>query len=88
MANNRFNSQIKTIPEKTSGGKGVLPQTGEIQKVALNVSSPSWPGLPGKSGPDRAAGMPEEKIYASAQGLRGGVDSDPGPSGGPSHKDF
>lgn len=88
MANNRFNSQIQTIPEKTAGGKGVLPKKGEIQKVALNVSSPNWPGLPGKAGPDRSNGVPEEKIYASAQGLRGGADADPGPSGGPSHKDF
>lgn len=88
MANNLFNKQIQTIPEKTSGGRGVFPMKGTPQQSSLNVSSPSWPGLPGKSGPDRANGIPEEKIYASAQGLRGGADADPGPSGGPSHKDF
>jgi len=28
--------------------------------------------------------MPEEKIYAVAKGIRGGVDDDPGPSKDPS----
>ena len=35
-----------------------------------------WPGLPGPKQRDRSRGIKEEKIYATAQGLRGGVDSD------------
>lgn len=76
MANNRFNTQIQTIPEKTSGGKGVLPKTGGPQKSDLPMRTPNWPGLPGKAGPDRSNGVSEEKIYASTQGLAGGKDDD------------
>ncbi len=72
MANNRFNQQIKTISEPSSGGQGVKPLKGSPQPSNLNMSVPSWPGLPGKSGPDRSAGVPEVKIYAQANGIRGG----------------
>lgn len=84
MANNRFNSQIQTIPEKASGGQGVFPKKGEPQKSEIRMSSPNWGGLPGKAQRDRANGMPEEKIYAQAKGLRGGSDDD----NGASSKDF
>lgn len=75
MANNFWNTQISTIKQPTSG-KGVSPKKAGPQMDGLNMSTASWPGLPGKPGPDRSAGMPEEKIYAVAQGLRGGVDND------------
>lgn len=76
MANNRFNPQIQTVPESTSGGKGVMPKRGTPQPSNLPMRTAGYPGLPGKAGPDRSNGVPEEKIYASAQGLRGGKDSD------------
>lgn len=78
MANNRFNQQIQTVKETQSGGKGVMPLKGTAQPSSLNMSVANWPGLPGKAGPDRAQGMPEEKIYAQAKGIRGGTDGDDG----------
>lgn len=76
MANNLFNKQIQTIPERTSGGKGVMPQKGEPQKSDLPMRTAGYPGLPGKAqSRDRANGVPEEKIYASAEGLRGGKET-------------
>lgn len=59
-------------------GDGVRPQKGTPQPSTVNTSHPSWGGLPGKAGPDRSNGSDEEKIYAYAQGIRGGVDADPG----------
>lgn len=76
MANNRFNNQIQTITEPQSGGQGARPKKGEPQKSSLPMGTARYPGLPGKAGPDRAAGMPEAKIYASAQGIRGSRSSD------------
>lgn len=75
MANNFYNKQIPTIKQPTTG-KGVLPQKGQPQKSELNMSGPNWPGLPGKTQRERNRGIPEEKIYASAQGIRGGSDGD------------
>ena len=43
-----------------------------------------WPGLPGKAGPDRSNGSPTEKVYASAQGICGGTDTDTGDFPNPS----
>ena len=77
MANPRFNTQIRTLDESTKGGKGVEPLKGEPQKSDLKMSVPKWPGLPGKAqSKDRAQGIPEEKVYAQAEGLRGGKDED------------
>ena len=42
----------------------------------INERKQIWPGLPGKAGPDRSNGSPTEKVYASAQGIAGGTDTD------------
>lgn len=57
---------------------GVRPQKGTPQPSTLRMRTAPWPGLPGPAQKDRARSMPEEKIYAFAQGIRGGVDDDPG----------
>lgn len=74
MANNRFNKQIQTVPEPTTGGMGKKPLPSGSPDLSMPERTASWPSLPGKTGPDRSAGVPEEKVYAFAQGLRGGKE--------------
>ncbi len=39
-------------------------------KVAtVNERTANWPGLPGKTGPDRSAGVKKLKAYAMSKGL-------------------
>lgn len=85
MSNDRYNTQNRTKNEPATG-KGVLPKTGEPQKSELPMRVASWPGLPGPAQKmDRSNGVPEEKVYAQATGLRGGKDDDSeGPSEGES----
>lgn len=78
MANNRFNKQIQTVPEPMTGGKGVMPLQPSKASLSVEESHPSWGGLPGKAGPNRSNGSPEEKTYAFTQGLAGGKDKDGG----------
>jgi hypothetical protein len=74
MANSRFNSQVGQVKKTSAEYAG--PKRGSDSVPSLNMSGPSWPALPGKSGPDRSAGFPEEKVYAQAKGLAGGADGD------------
>lgn len=79
MPNNYFNRQIADIKEpKSSQGRKPLP-AGKPD-LSMPERTASWPSLPGKAGPERSNGVPEEKVYAFAQGLRGGKDNDPGSS--------
>ena len=75
MANPRYASQ-SPLADAQKSAKGVMPLKGEPQKSELNLSSPNWGGLPGKTGPDRRQGIPAEKIYAQAVGIAGGADED------------
>lgn len=79
MANDYFNKQVGTIKQPSSG-TGVKPLPAGKPDLSMPMRTAAWPGLPGKAGPDRSNGVPEEKVYACAQGLRGGKDNDPGPS--------
>lgn len=72
MPNAYWNKQVS--PQKTSSGDGVKPIASGSTQTAMPERTAAWPGLPGKSGPDRSAGVPEEKVYAYAQGLRGGKE--------------
>ncbi len=36
---------------------------------AVNERTANWPGLPGKSGPNRSAGVKKVKIHAKSEGL-------------------
>lgn len=88
MANPRYSQNISNL-KQPSTAKGVSPKKAGSPHDSINTRTAAWPGLPGKAQPrDRSLGVPEEKVYAKAVGLRGGVDADDGPSGGPSHKDF
>ncbi len=35
----------------------------------VNERTAAWPGLPGKTGPDRSAGVKKLKIYPTSKGL-------------------
>lgn len=35
----------------------------------VNERTANWPGLPGKEGPNRSAGVKKLKIYAASKGL-------------------
>jgi hypothetical protein len=73
MANSYFNTQIGNDKEPKSG-KGVMPKGGGPGSTSVPERTANWPGLPGKGGTDRSNGSPEEKIYATAKGLRGGKE--------------
>lgn len=73
MPNSRY-SNIGQVAKTSATYTG--PKRGSDAVPSLNMTGPSWPGLPGKTGPDRTAGYPTEKIYAQAKGLAGGTDSD------------
>lgn len=38
-------------------------------KAPFKEKTAAWPGLPGKSGPNRSAGVKRAKVYPSSQGL-------------------
>lgn len=79
MANKFYNTQIRNI-DQPSSGQGVKPLSPGKPDLSMPMRTARWPGLPGEAGPDRSAGAPEEKVYAFAQGLRGGSDEDKGES--------
>lgn len=74
MPNPRFNTQVRNLKVPTSGGKGVEPLPSGTPSTSIPERTAAWPGLLGKAGPDRSAGVPEEKVYAFAEGLRGGKE--------------
>lgn len=74
MPNSRFNRQVGNV--KPTGPSGVKPLPSGNPPVSMPERTAAWPGLPGKAGPDRSAGMPEEKVYAKAVGIAGGKDDD------------
>ncbi len=39
------------------------------KEPALKVKTAAWPGLPGKSGPNRSAGVRKLKIHPMSKGL-------------------
>ena len=67
MANPNYS---KTSPRPT-GGKGSPPATGMrgTSGASVNEKTASWPGLPGKTGPDRSAGVKKLKCHPKQEGL-------------------
>lgn len=53
----------KSVSKVAPGGKRTGPQ-GSVNEKSIN-----WPGLPGKSGPNRSAGVKKAKVYAKSEGL-------------------
>ena len=50
-------SYYTEVREKSKGGKKYTPPGATPQPSNMPMKSPNWPGLPGKGGPDRAAGV-------------------------------
>lgn len=85
MANKRYSQNISTLKQSATGtGVKPLSKGKPTGSYSIKESTASWPGLPGKAQKDRSWGVHEEKVYATAKGIRGGVDDDPGESKDPS----
>ena len=57
-----FDKQLGNTPTHLKRGpRGKEP--------GLSVKTANWPGLPGKSGPNRSAGVKKTKTYATSTGL-------------------
>lgn len=57
-----LDSQLGNTPPKfkrKAGGKS----------ASVNEKTANWPGLPGKTGPDRSAGVRKLKTHAMSKGL-------------------
>lgn len=63
MPNKDFNDMINN----TSTGK----KTGVVgpKSDTVNESTANWPGLPGKTGPNRSAGVEKVKTHAKSDGI-------------------
>lgn len=72
MSNDRFNDQLNDQEPQDGQGQKPLPAGSKSQDIPMRTAD--WPGLPGKAGPDRSAGVPKEKVYATAEGIAGGAD--------------
>ncbi len=51
-------NQPKKFSRKKSGSMG-----------SVNERTASWPGLPGKTGPNRSAGVTKAKIHPKSEGI-------------------
>lgn len=70
MTNPNYNSAANKRPPSKSGKGAPLPAEGRSPAGApMPEKSPNWPGLPGKSGPDRSAGVKRAKVYPKSQGI-------------------
>ncbi len=56
--------------DKQLGNKASPPKRKKGAAAAsVNEKTAPWPGLPGKAGPNRSAGVKKLKVYASSTGL-------------------
>ncbi len=62
----RYFTEMKE--RKVSGGNKYSPPTGSMSS-SLNEKTAAWPGLPGKSGPDRSNGVKKLKTHPKSEGL-------------------
>ena len=64
---NAFHSEV-SLANKT-GGKGQDSPRGKVASPSLNMKARSWPGLPGKTGPNRSAGYTKPPQHTQVKGL-------------------
>ncbi len=63
MPNKDFNNMInKNSTGAKTGARGSKSDT-------VNESTVNWPGVPGKTGPDRSAGVEKVKTSAKSDGI-------------------
>jgi len=62
-------SSFHRAHNKRTGSKA--PPTGVRMKgePSIKEGAPNWPGLPGKSGPDRSGGTKKIKTHAVSKGI-------------------
>jgi hypothetical protein len=53
---------------KISSGSAPTPGS-KSRESTVNEKTAAWPGLPGKSGPDRSGGVKKVKAYAKSEGI-------------------
>lgn len=63
MPNKDFNNMIN------KNSSGVKTGVRGSKSDTVNESGPSWPSLPGKTGPDRSAGVQKVKTSAKSEGI-------------------
>lgn len=55
---NKYHNQGANPSSQSGDGGGSNKAQGSPANVSMPVRTANWPGLPGKSGPDRSAGVP------------------------------
>ena len=66
MSNPLYN---KASSPRPTGGKKPGPDRKAGGRGSVTEKTASWPGLPGKAGPNRSAGTPKAKVYPKSEGL-------------------
>ena len=70
MANPLFSDVAATKRDSNSSRKPPSPGTGQGGGSSMDVKSPNWPGVPGKTQPkDRSAGVPRVKSSMKKVGI-------------------
>ena len=59
---NKFNSTTNSTKPPPTGKSG-------SKATSLDETTADWPGLPGKSGPDRSNGVKKVKTNAKSEGI-------------------
>ena len=68
MPNPYNTKQVANLKPGTKG-QGVKPLPSGPKDQAMLERTANWPSLPGKSGPERSAGVNKAKVYPKAQGI-------------------
>jgi hypothetical protein len=68
MPNDYHNRQVTDMHNPTSGS-GVKPLPAGKPDLSMPVRTANWPGLPGKGGPERSAGVPRPKTHPAKEGF-------------------
>jgi len=67
VPNPYWNKQVSNL--KTPSVSGKKPLASGSKSEAMPEHTAAWAGLPGKSGPERSAGVTKAKVYPKSDGL-------------------
>ena len=68
MANPRY-SDVAPKREGKDPAKGSPDKACKPACADMTMKTANWPGLPGKSGPNRSNGVPKAKAYPKSDGI-------------------
>lgn len=68
MPNPRYEDHKRGL-NKSGGSPPDPPGAGKAAKDKFVEKCPAWPGLPGKTGPERSAGVRKAKTFPKSEGL-------------------